>query len=158
LQSEEEKWMNKLSAEIPESHYDLVEGKKFAQVAVVMPNGSLSNNIVAFNWDGEYVRFSTVKSRQKYKNLAKDPRVALCIMDPDNAWRYLEIRGHVEREDDKDRTFINSIAKKYMDVDVYPYDRPGDERVTFTVIPTRIRAEYLFSADGTPENIGVTRD
>ena len=110
--------MNKLSAEIPESHYDLVEGKKFAQVAVVMPNGSLSNNIVAFNWDGEYVRFSTVKSRQKYKNLAKDPRVALCIMDPDNAWRYLEIRGHVEREDDKDRTFINSIAKKYMDVDV----------------------------------------
>lgn len=150
--------MRELNVEIPESHYDLVEGKKFAQVAVVMPSGTLSNNIVAFNWDGEYVRFSTVKSRQKYKNLVNDPRVALCIVDPDNAWRYLEIRGHVELKDDKDRAFINSIAKKYMGVDEYPYDRPGDERVTFTVIPTRVRAEYVHSADGTPENIGVTRD
>ena len=45
--------MSKLSAEIPESHYDILEGKNFAQVAVVMPNGSLANNIVSFNWDGE---------------------------------------------------------------------------------------------------------
>ncbi len=150
--------MSKLSAEIPESHYDILEGKNFAQVAVVMPNGSLANNIVSFNWDGEYLRFSTLKSRQKYKNLVADQRVAVCIVDPENAWRYLEIRGRVEIEEDKDRTFINSIAKKYMDMDEYPYDRPGDERVTFTVIPSRVRAEYVHSADGKPENIGVTRD
>ena len=150
--------MSKFRAEIPESHYDILEGKNFAQVAMVMPNGSLANNIVAFNWDGEHIRFSTIKSRQKYKNLANDPRVALCIVDPNNAWRYLEIRGRVKLEDDKDRAFINSIAKKYMNVDEYPYDQAGDERVTFTVIPTRVRAEYVHSADGTPENIGVTRD
>ena len=150
--------MSKLSAEIPESHYDILEGKNFAQVAVVMPNGSLANNIVSFNWDGEYLRFSTLKSRQKYKNLVADQRVAVCIVDPENAWRYLEIRGRVEIEEDKDRTFINSIAKKYMDMDEYPYDRPDDERVTFTVIPSRVRAEYVHSADGKPENIGVTRD
>jgi PPOX class probable F420-dependent enzyme len=150
--------MSKSSAEIPESHRDLVEDKNFAQVAVVMPSGSLANNIVAFNWDGEYVRFSTIKSRQKYKNLVNDQRVALCIVDPANAWRYLEIRGRVKLEDDEDRAFINSIAKKYMNVDEYPYDQPGDERVTFTVIPSRVRAEYVHIADGTPENIGVTRD
>jgi len=150
--------MSKLSAEIPESHYDIVEGKNYAQVAVLMPNGSLANNVVAFNWDGEYVRFSTIKSRQKYKNLASDQRVALCIVDPDNAWRYLEIRGSVQLEDDKDRAFINSIAKKYMNMDEYPFDQPGDERVTFTVVPTRVRAEYVHSADGTPEDIGITRD
>lgn len=149
--------MSKSKAEVPESHYDLVEGKNFAQVAVVMPNGSLANNVVAFNWDGEFVRFSTLKSRQKYRNLVNDPRVALCILDPDNGWRYLEIRGSVTMEDDLDRSFINSIAKKYMDKDEYPFDQPGDERVTFTVVPTRVRGEYVHAADGKPENIGVTR-
>ncbi len=150
--------MSRLSAEIPPSHYDILEGKNFAQVAAVMPNGSLANNVVSFHWDGEYVRFSTLKSRQKYKNLVADQRVAVCIVDPENAWRYLEIRGRVEIEDDKDCAFINSIAKKYMNQDEYPFDRPGDERVTFTVIPSRVRAEYVHSADGKPENIGVTRD
>jgi len=150
--------MSELSAEIPASHYDILEGKNFAQVAMVMPDGSLANNIVSFNWDGEYVRFSTIKSRQKYKNLAADQRVAVCIVDPENAWRYLEIRGRVEIEEDRDRAFINSIAKRYMNKDEYPFDRPGDERVTFTVIPHRVRAEYVHSADGKPEKIGVTRD
>ena len=74
---------------IPESHYDIVKGNNYAQVAMVMPNGSLANNTVAFVWDGEFVRFSTLKARQKYKNLAGDQRVALCIADPTNPWRYL---------------------------------------------------------------------
>ena len=87
--------MPKLPDVIPESHYDIVEGNNYAMVAMVMPNGSLANNVVAFVWDGEFVRFSTLKARQKYKNLANDQRVALCIADPENPWRYLEIRGTV---------------------------------------------------------------
>jgi len=142
---------------IPESHWDIVKGNNYAQVAMLMPNGSLANNVVAFVWDGEYVRFSTLKARQKYKNLAGDQRVALCIVDPANPWRYLEIRGNVEIADDTDRSFINSIAKKYMGQDAYPFDKLGDERITFTVKPTRIRAEYVHAADGTPENIGIQR-
>jgi len=149
--------MSKLGNTIPESHYDIVKGNNYAQVAMVMPNGTLANNVVAFNWDGEVLRFSTLKSRQKYKNLANDQRVALCIMDPNNPWRYLEIRGTVELEDDTDRSFINSIAKKYMNQDEYPFDQPGDERVTLTVRPTRVRAEYVHSDDGTPEDIGIKR-
>lgn len=144
--------------EIPASHHDLLMGKGFAQVAVVMPNGSLSNNVVAFQWDGDAFRFSTVKSRQKYKNFAHDPRIAVCVMDPENAWRYLEIRGTVTIEEDLDRSFIDSIAKKYMGMDEYPFDKPGDERVTLTVVPTRVRAEYVHQADGKPENIGVSRN
>ena len=149
--------MSKLPNTIPETHYDIVEGNNFAQVAMVMPNGTLANNVVAFHWDGEFVRFSTIKARQKYKNLAADQRVALCIVDPNNPWRYLEIRGDVEIEEDTDRSFINSIAKKYLNKDEYPFDQPGDERVTFTVKPTRVRAEYVHADDGTPENIGVKR-
>lgn len=149
--------MPKPADAIPESHYDIVKGNNYAQVAMVMPNGSLANNVVAFVWDGAHVRFSTLKARQKYKNLANDSRVCLCIVDPANPWRYLEIRGNVEISDDTDRSFINSIAKKYMQQDVYPFDKPGDERVTFKVIPTRIRAEYVHSDDGTPEKIGIKR-
>ena len=145
------------SAVIPETHHDIVKGNNFSQVAMVMPDGSLANNTVAFLWDGEYIRFSTVKSRQKYKNLAKDQRVALCISHPTNPWRYLEIRGKVEIKDDVDRSFINSLAKKYMNQDKYPFDKPGDERVTFTVKPTRVRAEYVHMDKGKPENIGVKR-
>lgn len=142
---------------IPESHHDIVKGNNYANVAMVMPNGSLANNTVAFVWDGEFVRFSTLKARQKYKNLANDQRVALCIPDPNNPWRYLEIRGTVQIEEDTERTFINSIAKKYMNQDEYPFDKPGDVRITFTVIPTRVRAEYVHSDEGTPENIGIVR-
>lgn len=146
-----------MSNVIPESHHDIVKGNNYAHVAMVMPNGSLANNTVAFVWDGEYVRFSTLKARQKYKNLANDQRVALCIPDPQNPWRYLEIRGNVKIEEDTDRAFINSIAKKYLNQDAYPFDKPGDERITFTVIPTRVRAEYVHSDKGTPENIGIVR-
>lgn len=149
--------MQKPANVIPETHYDIVKGNNYAQVAMVMPDGSLANNVVAFVWDGEHVRFSTLKARQKYKNLAHDQRVALCIVDPKNPWRYLEIRGSVEIADDTDRRFINSIAKKYMNQDVYPFDQPGDQRVTFTVKPTRIRAEYVHADDGKPENIGIQR-
>ena len=142
---------------IPESHYDIVKGNNYAQVAMVMPDGTLANNVVAFVWDGEYVRFSTLKSRQKYRNLANDQRVCLCIVDPANPWRYLEIRGRVEISEDTDRRFINSIAKKYMKQDIYPFDQPGDERITFTVIPLRVRAEYVHATEGKPENIGIVR-
>ncbi len=147
----------KLSATIPESHYDIARGSHYAQVAILMPNGSLANNTVAYVWDGEFVRFSTLKSRQKYKSFVHDPRVALCISDSKNPWRYLEIRGTVELQEDTDRCFINSIAKKYMNQDVYPFDQPEDERVTCTVRASRVRAEYVHAADGVPENIGVVR-
>ena len=149
--------MNKLPDTLPESHHDILSGNNFAQVAMVMPGGMLANNTVAFLWDGKSVRFSTLKSRQKYRNLKRDNRVALCISDPANPWRYLEIRGTVDIEDDKDRSFINRIAKKYMNKDVYPFDKPDDERVTFTVKPTRVRAEYVHMDKGNPENIGVKR-
>jgi PPOX class probable F420-dependent enzyme len=146
--------MSKLK-EIPASHYDILEKKCFAHVACVMPNGLLANNTVAFNWDGEHVRFSTLKARQKYKNFLSDSRCTVLIPDPENAWRYLEIRGHVEMADDTDRSFINSIAQRYMEMDEYPYDQPGDERVTLTVIIDQVRAQYVHSDEGSPETIGI---
>lgn len=127
----------------PETHRDVLEGNNFAQVAMSMPDGRLSNSTVAFIWNGTHIQFSTTKSRHKYKCLMKDQRVAICIPDLKNPLRYLEVRGNVVAEDDVNRDFINSIAKKYMGIEKYPYDKPGDERVTYTVIHNQIRAENL---------------
>ena len=89
-----------------------------------------------FDWDGEHVKFSQTKTRQKYRNLQRDPRIALSIVDPENPFRYLEIRGEVTRvEEDLNIDFISSMAKKYLGLDRYPNHRPGDERVVVFVRP-----------------------
>ncbi len=93
----------------------------------------LSAHPVSFLWDGERLRFSTLKGRQKIRNLQADPRISLCIVDPENDLHYLEIRGQASLEEALDRSFINSIAHKYLNVDEYPYDRPDAERITVTI-------------------------
>ena len=89
-----------------------------------------------FDWDGEHVRFSQTKACQKHRNLHRDPRIALSIVDPDDPFRYLEIRGAVERiEEDADLALINSMAEKCAGEDEYRNHRPGDERVVVLVKP-----------------------
>ncbi len=121
---------------IPSSLKDLLESTALAHVATIGPNGAPQANPVWFGWDGEHVLFSQTKTRQKLRNLQRDPRIALSIVDPANPGRYLEIRGKVvEVREDPDRAFINSMAKKYLGQDVYSWDRPGDERVVIVVAP-----------------------
>lgn len=126
--------------EIPASHVYILEAKCFAHVATIRPDGMVSNHPVSVLWDGKHVRFSTTKGRKKYRNLLADDRVALSIPDPTNIWRYIEIRGRATLEDDVDRSAINAVAKKYMGQDEYPFDGPGDERVTVTVHVEQVSA------------------
>jgi hypothetical protein len=121
---------------IPQGYEDLLESAALVHVATIGPHGEPQNNPVWFGWDGEHVVFSQTKSRQKYRNLQRDRRVAFSIVDPDNPYRYLEIRGEmVCVEEDPDLDFINSMAKKYLGLDKYPYHQPGDERVVIFVRP-----------------------
>ena len=134
--------------EIPASHSDILDAKCFAHVATLRPDGQLSNHPVCLIWDGKHVRFSTTKGRRKYRNLRADPRIAVSVTDLENPWRYLEIRGRAELEDDVDRAFINRIARKYMGQDEYPFDRPGDERVTVTVHAEQVSVAHVHAATG----------
>ena len=121
---------------IPEKYADLLQTTALADVATVGPSGEPQVNPVWFDWDGTHVKFSQTKARQKYRNVNRDPRIALSIVDPTNPYRYLEIRGKVVRVDeDPDNTFINSMAKKYINQDVYPWHQPGDERVVIVIEP-----------------------
>ena len=121
---------------IPASHADLLESTALAHVATIGPHGEPQVNPVWFGTRDGYVLFSQTTTRQKVRNLQRDPRIALSIVDPTNPYRYLEIRGVVERIDpDPDNAFINAMAKKYIGQDVYPWHQPGDERLVVVVRP-----------------------
>lgn len=123
---------------IPEQYLDLLQSTTVITVATIGPKGEPQNNPVWFGWDGSNVLFSLTKGRQKYRNLVREPRIALSIFDPANPDRYLEIRGIARIEEDTDRRFVNSMAKKYLNQDVYSWDQPGDERVIIIVEPQHI--------------------
>lgn len=123
---------------IPDSHSDLLdwETKAFAHVATIGPEGEPQNNPVWFDWDGEHVRFSQTTTRQKYHNVQREERVAISILDPENPYRYLELRGElVDIDPDPDLEFINRMASKYLDRDRYPNHQEGDERVVVNIRP-----------------------
>jgi PPOX class probable F420-dependent enzyme len=121
---------------IPESHADLLHAKALAHVATIGPKGEPQSSPVWFDFDGTHLRFSQTTTRQKLHNLQREPRVAVSIVDPANPYRYLEVRGTVaEVADDEGNAFINSMAKKYLDQDVYPWHQPTDHRVVVKVAP-----------------------
>lgn len=123
---------------IPDAYRDLLDKKGFAHVATIGPDGAPQSNPVWYDFDGENLLFSQTKTRQKYHNVRREPRVALSITDPADPYRYLEIRGRVvEVVEDEGKRFINSLAQKYMDEEEYPYHQPTDERVIVKVAPER---------------------
>ncbi|CAN5571273.1 PPOX class F420-dependent oxidoreductase [soil metagenome] len=121
---------------IPDSHRDLLESKALAHVATIGPDGEPQANPVWFGWDGKHLKFSQTTTRQKAKNLDRDPRIALSIVDPENPYRYLEVRGKQVRVDaDPDKAFIDEMSNKYMGVEKYPWNQPGEHRVVIVVEP-----------------------
>lgn len=126
---------------IPQEYTDLLESTALAHVATIGPNGEPQSNPVWFGWDGNHLLFSQTKTRQKYRNVQREPRIALSIVDPNNPYRYLELRGRVVRiDEDPNLDFINSMAKKYLGQERYPWHREGDERVVVVIEPERTSA------------------
>jgi len=125
-----------MSSVIPEKYRDLFQKRAFANLGTLMPNGSPQVTPVWCDFDGEHIIFNSAKGRQKDKNVRRDPRVAMTLMDPENPYRYLEIRGRVvEITEDGASAHIDKMAKKYLGVDKYPYSQPGEVRVIYKVKP-----------------------
>lgn len=123
---------------IPDSHRDLLDKKGFAHLASIGPDGEPQSHPVWYAWDEDagHLLISTTKDRQKYRNVQGDKRVAASITDPDNPYRYLELRGEVAAiEEDPDKSFIDVLAKKYLDADEYPDKQEGAERVIIRLAP-----------------------
>jgi PPOX class probable F420-dependent enzyme len=126
---------------IPETFTDLLTTKKaFANLATINPDGTPQVTPVWFDWDGRQVRINTAKGRLKDKNLRRTPMVALSIMDPDNPYRYVQIKGRVASVTESGAdAHIDALAKKYLGQDRYPYRKPDEVRVTFAIAPDRVQ-------------------
>jgi len=123
-------------ADVPQEFADLLRTTTVAHIATIGPKGEPQITPVWFDWDGNTIRFSQTTTRQKFRNLQRDPRIALSIVDPNNPYRYLEIRGKVVRiEEDPDLHFLNAMTKRYLGRDTYPWHQPGDEHFIIVIQP-----------------------
>jgi PPOX class probable F420-dependent enzyme len=128
-----------LSQSIPDKYRDLFTKRAFASLATLMPDGSPQVTPVWVDLEGDLVLVNTARGRQKDKNMRRDPRVAMAIIDPENPYRYLEIRGRVaEITEEGADAHIDKMAKKYLGADKYPYRQPSETRVMFKIQAERV--------------------
>jgi PPOX class probable F420-dependent enzyme len=123
---------------IPTPYLDLIQQKTtFAHLATIMQDGSPQVTPVWFDYADGKLRVNSEKSRVKTRNMQAGAPVALSILDPENPYRYIQIRGRVGHvtEEGAD-AHIDALAKKYLGKDKYPFSKPGDVRVIFEIEPT----------------------
>jgi len=127
---------------IPDNYLDLLTKKiSFANVATVLKDGSPQVTPVWFDYTGGKIRINTARGRVKARTLKQGTRVAMSIMDPDNPYRYMQIRGRVASVTENGaNAHIDSLAKKYLGKDKYPFAQPGEVRVTYEIEPTSAQA------------------
>jgi PPOX class probable F420-dependent enzyme len=126
--------------EIPEEYEELFGQKTFAHFATLMEQGTPQVTPVWVDYDGEYVLINTARGRQKEQNVARDPKVGISILDPNDPYRYISIRGEVEELTEEGAVkHIDSLAQRYMGVDEYPHhDGEEGERVIIKIRPDRV--------------------
>jgi len=108
----------------------ILQSKAFAHLATVGPNGEPQSSPMWFLWDGEHIKFTHTTERQKYRNIQRDPRVAISITDVDQPYTYAEFRGVIERiEEDPTGAFYDTLAVHYDS----PTRYRGDPRVILYV-------------------------
>ena len=128
-----------MPATISPGFHKLLQEPAFCQLATLMPDGSPQNTQVWVDTDGEHILINTAQGRQKERNVQRDPRVAVNVVDPTNAWRIGMVRGRVvEVTTDGADGLIDQLAKKYLNVETYPFRRPEEVRVTLKILPDKI--------------------
>jgi PPOX class probable F420-dependent enzyme len=124
--------------EIPESHRYLLESE-FATLGTVGADGLPQLTVVWFLSDAGEIKISLNTSRAKTRNLLARPACSVLVLDLQNPYRYLEIRGRARIEDDADYAFADRVGQKY-DSDLRGHDGPGETRVIVTVEPEKVHA------------------
>jgi PPOX class probable F420-dependent enzyme len=121
-------------ASFPDKYLDLFQKKAFGAFTTLMPDGSPQTTPVWVDFQDGQVWVNSALGRQKDKNVRRDPRVAVAVADPDNPYRYVEVRGKVKEitENGADE-HIDRMAKKYLGQDKYPYRQPGEKRVLYKI-------------------------
>jgi PPOX class probable F420-dependent enzyme len=124
-----------------QDYSDLLQEKRtFAHLATTMPDGAPQVTPVWVDYRDGRVLVNTAKGRVKARNMEPGSHVALSIADPDNPYRYVQVRGVVAKVHDEGAdAHIDYLAKKYLDADKYPWRQPGEQRVIYEIEPERVQ-------------------
>ena len=124
---------------IPQKYLDLFGKKAFGHLATIMPDGGPQVTPVWVDYDGKCVRFNSARGRVKDKNVRRNAQVAISMQDPDNPYRYLEIRGRVvEITETGADEHANKLSQKYTGKPVYTKRSPAEVRVLYKVEPQKV--------------------
>jgi PPOX class probable F420-dependent enzyme len=124
---------------VPDEYRDLIGKKVVAILATIMHDGGPQATPVWFEVSDGYFVVNSAKGRQKDINMRKRPKVSLSIQDPDNPYRYLEVRGQVvEITEEGADAHIDKLTKNYLGMEKYPYGQEGEVRVIYRIKPDRI--------------------
>jgi len=126
---------------IPDSHLDLLsdDTKAFCSLATLMQDGSPQVTPVWFNTDGSNILINSAQGRVKDRNMRRNPVVALMIMDPNDPYRYIQIRGKVvEITTENARDHIDRLSKKYTGREKYTLGSIDEIRVTYRILPESV--------------------
>ncbi|MFE9694214.1 PPOX class F420-dependent oxidoreductase [Micromonospora sp. NPDC005806] len=121
---------------LTEEDLALLSEPQLAHVATIESDGTPHVTPVWVDTDGEHIVFNTVKGRQKYLNMARNPMVAVSVVDKANDFRTLWVKGTTEFVTEGADEHIDRMAKKYLGQDKYPFAQPGEERVIVRITPT----------------------
>lgn len=124
---------------IPASHVDLLERPLLASFATTLPNGTPQVTAVWFNYDGAHIHVNTAAGRLKDRAVRAKPYVALMVVDPEDPYRYIQVRGPVvEITEEGAAEHINDLSHRYTGKD---YNLPeGQQRVRYVIAPEHIDA------------------
>jgi PPOX class probable F420-dependent enzyme len=122
-----------------EKYGDLLAKKALGVIATTMPDGSPQATPVWFDYSDGFFRVNSAKGRQKDLNMRARPKISLTVVDPENPYRYMEVRGKVVEVIEKGGAeHIDELSKKYLGLDKYPYSQEGEVRVIYRIKPERI--------------------
>ena len=117
----------------------LFQQKNLIFISTINSDGSPQLTPVWGNYDDGYVLVSTAEGRLKHKNVLRDPRVSISVVDHDNPLNMTTIKGEViEIIPDYDYIHANKLTKQYMGIDEYPFKRDGEKRIIFKIKPVKI--------------------
>jgi hypothetical protein len=125
-------------SDIPQSHADLLDAN-FATLATISRDGTPHQTEIWFLHEDGEIKISLNSSRAKTKHLMARPQCSLMILDLENPYRYLDIRGRARIEPDDDYAFADRVGAKYSS-DLRQHDGPGDRRVLVTIEPGSVFA------------------
>ncbi|MFW9929986.1 MAG: PPOX class F420-dependent oxidoreductase [Candidatus Thorarchaeota archaeon] len=129
--------------DVPQTHKDLLEDPNHGVLTTIMPDGQPQSSLVWIDYDGENILINTTKERQKGKNMMKNPKVSILVVDPQDESRFISIRGDVEITETGARQHLDKITSKYTNKqyygDIFPVEKQYKEtRIICKIKPKKI--------------------